>query len=299
MANQTLSAAAAGTLTVGRDLRVNRLGFGAMRVTGDGIWGPPKDKASALAVLRRAVELDVDLIDTADSYGPDVSEELIAEALYPYPQGLVIATKGGHERTGPNVWVPNGRPEHLRRALEGSLRKLKLDRIDVYQLHRIDPNVPFRESVGALADMQREGMIRHVGLSNVNATDIGQAREIVPISSVQNRFNNASGGDSQRNGVTDDETLAVVDYCTREGIAFFPWGPLAAGELSSERLNRVAKAKGATSNQIALAWLLHRSPVIVPIPGTSSVAHLEENVAAGAIELTAAEFESLSVAGSS
>ena len=299
MANQTLSAAAAGTFTLGGDLSVNRLGFGAMRITGDGIWGPPKDKAAALAVLRRAIELDVNLIDTADSYGPDVSEELIAEALYPYPAGLVIATKGGNERTGPNVWVPNGRPEHLRSVLEGSLRKLKLDCIDLYQLHRVDPKVPFRESVGALADMQREGKIRHVGLSNFNATNLASAREIVPIASVQNRFNNASGGDNERNGVKDDETLAVVDYCTREDIAFFPWGPLAAGELSSERLDRVAKAKGATSNQIALAWLLRRSPVIIPIPGTSSVKHLEENVAAGAIELTEAEFDSLSVGGAS
>ena len=299
MANQTLSAATAGTFTLGGDLRVNRLGFGAMRITGDGIWGPPKDKETALAVLRRAVELDVNLIDTADSYGPDVSEELIAEALYPYASGLVIATKGGNERTGPNVWVPNGRPEHLRSALEGSLRKLKLDCIDLYQLHRVDPKVPFRESVGALADLQREGKIRHVGVSNFNATNLAQAREIVPIVSVQNRFNNASGGDNERNGVKDDETLEVVDYCTREGIAFFPWGPLAAGELSSERLDRAAKVKGVTSNQIALAWLLRRSPVIIPIPGTSSVEHLEENVAAGAIELTPSEFESLSVGGTS
>jgi pyridoxine 4-dehydrogenase len=299
MAHQTLSAAAAGTFTLGGDLRVNRLGFGAMRITGDGIWGPPNDNAGALAVLRRAVELDVNLIDTADSYGPNVSEELIAEALYPYTNDLVIATKGGHERTGPNVWVPNGRPEHLRKALEGSLRILKLDCIDLYQLHRVDPKVPFRESVGALADLQREGKIRHVGLSNFNVEKIEQAREIVQIVSVQNRFNNASGGGNERNGVKDDETIAVVDYCTREGIAFFPWGPLAAGELSSERLDGVAKTKGAKPNQVALAWLLHRSPVIIPIPGTSSVAHLEENVAAGAIELTKAEFETLSVGGAS
>ena len=297
MAQQTLSATAAGTFTIGGDLPVNRLGFGAMRITGDGIWGPPNDKAAALAVLRRAVELDVNLIDTADSYGPNVSEELIAEALYPYTDGLVIATKGGHERTGPNVWVPNGRPEHLRKALEGSLRILKLDCIDLYQLHRVDPKVPFLESVGALADLQRAGKIRHVGLSNFNVDKIEQARGIVPIVSVQNRFNNASGGDNERNGVKDDETIAVVDYCTREGIAFFPWGPLAAGELSSERLDGVAKAKGAKANQIALAWLLRRSPAIIPIPGTSSVAHLEENVAAGAIELTSAEFDMLSVGG--
>ncbi len=278
-------------------MRVNRLGFGAMRITGQGIWGPPSDRATALAVLRKAVELDIDLIDTADSYGPDVSEQLICEALHPYPAGLIIATKGGQERSGPDVWIPNGRPEHLRAALEGSLRRLKVDRIDLYQLHRVDPKVPFEESVGAIADLQREGKIRHVGLSNFNVANIEQARKIVPIVSVQNRFNNATGGDEVFNAVTDDETLEVVDYCTREGIGFFPWGPLAAGKLSSERIDRVAKAKGAAPNQIALAWLLHRSPVIVPIPGTSSLAHLEENIAAGAIHLTADEFESLSVGG--
>ncbi len=278
-------------------MRVNRLGFGAMRITGQGIWGPPSDRATALAVLRKAVELDIDLIDTADSYGPDVSEQLICEALHPYPAGLIIATKGGQERSGPDVWIPNGRPEHLRAALEGSLRRLKVDRIDLYQLHRVDPKVPFEESVGAIANLQREGKIRHVGLSNFNVANIEQARKIVPIVSVQNRFNNATGGDEVFNAVTDDETLEVVDYCTREGIGFFPWGPLAAGKLSSERIDRVAKAKGAAPNQIALAWLLHRSPVIVPIPGTSSLAHLEENIAAGAIHLTADEFESLSVGG--
>lgn len=297
MSNPTLSAASAGTVTLSGDMRVNRLGFGAMRITGQGIWGPPSDRATALAVLRKAVELDIDLIDTADSYGPDVSEQLICEALHPYPAGLIIATKGGQERSGPDVWIPNGRPEHLRAALEGSLRRLKVDRIDLYQLHRVDPKVPFEESVGAIADLQREGKIRHVGLSNFNVANIEQARKIVPIVSVQNRFNNATGGDEVFNAVTDDETLEVVDYCTREGIGFFPWGPLAAGKLSSERIDRVAKAKGAAPNQIALAWLLHRSPVIVPIPGTSSLAHLEENIAAGAIHLTADEFESLSVGG--
>ena len=297
MANPTLSAAAAGTFTIGGDMRVNRLGFGAMRITGKGIWGQPHDKASALAVLRRAIELDVNLIDTADSYGPDVSEELIAAALAPYPGGVIIATKGGNERTGPDVWVPNGRPDHLRTALEGSLRKLDVERIDLYQLHRVDPKVPFEESVGALADLQREGKIRHVGLSNFNVTNVERARKIVPIVSVQNRFNNATGGEHEYNGVKDWETLEVVDYCTREGLAFFPWGPLAAGKLSSEKIDRLAKAKGAEANQIALAWLLHRSPAIVPIPGTSSIAHLEENVAAGAIELTEDEFKSLAVAG--
>ena len=298
MAQQTLSASAAGTLTIGNDLHVNRLGFGAMRITGPGIWGPPKDKAAALAVLRRALELEIDFIDTADSYGPDVSEELIAEALSPYPKGLVIATKGGFDRSGPDEWIPNGRPEHLRQALEGSLKRLRLDCIDLYQFHRPDPNVPFEESVGTLADLQKEGKIRHVGLSNVNVGEIERAGKIVDVVSVQNRFNNASGGDEEFNHVTDDETLAVVDYCTRKTIAFFPWGPLAAGKLASERIDRVAKAHDAAPNAIALAWLLRRSPAIVPIPGTSSVAHLEENVSAAAIELTDDEFRALSVSNS-
>ncbi len=292
---QTLSAAAAGTFTIGGDLHVNRFGFGAMRITGQGIWGPPKDKTGALAVLERTVELDINLIDTADSYGPDVSEELIAEALYPYPAGVIVATKGGQERSGPDVWIPSARPEHLRQALEGSLRRLRLDRIDLYQLHRPDPKVPFEESVGALADLQKQGKIRHVGLSNVNVDEIEQARKLVAVVSVQNRFNNATGGATEFNHVKDDETLEVVDYCTKNGIAFFPWGPLAAGKLASERIDRVAKAHGAQPNQIALAWLLRRSPVIVPIPGTSSVAHLEENVAAANIELTDDDFKTLSV----
>ncbi|HTW86219.1 MAG TPA: aldo/keto reductase [Candidatus Sulfotelmatobacter sp.] len=298
MATQTLSAAAAGTITIGGDLPVHRIGFGAMRITGRGIWGPPADKDAALAVLRRAVELDVNLIDTADSYGPNVSEELIAEALHPYPAGLVIATKGGFERSGPNQWTPNGHPDHLRKALEGSLRRLKLDRIDIYQFHRPDPNVPFEESVGAIAELAKQGKIRHVGLSNVNVDELQRAQKIVPIVSVQNRFNNASGGDEEYNHVTDDETIAMVDHCTKHGLAFFPWGPLAAGRISSARIDAVAKAHGATPNQIALAWLLRRSPVIVPIPGTSSVAHLEENVAADQITLTDEEFAALSVAGS-
>ena len=293
-----MTATAAGTFTIGGDLRVNRLGFGAMRITGQGIWGPPKDKGAALAVLKRAVALDIDLIDTADSYGPDVSEELIAEALFPYPAGLVVATKGGHERSGPDVWIPNGRPEHLRAALEGSLKRLKLERIDLYQLHRPDPKVPFEESVGALADLQKEGKIRHVGLSNVNVGEIERGRKLVDVVSVQNRFNNATGGDAEYNHVKDDETLEVVEYCTKNSIAFFPWGPLAAGKLASDRIDAVAKARHAQPNQIALAWLLRRSPVIIPIPGTSSVEHLEENVAAGAIELTDDEFKTLSVSGS-
>jgi len=293
MAQQTQSAAASGTFAIGGDLRVNRLGFGAMRITGDGIWGPPVDHANALAVLRRAIELEVNLIDTADSYGPDVSEELIAEALHPYPADLVIATKGGHTRSGPNAWTPNGDPMHLRNALDGSLKRLRVDQIDLYQLHRPDPNVPFEESVLALAELQRTGKIRHIGLSNVSVAQIEKARRIVPIVSVQNRFNNATGGDAVFNGVIDDETLRVVDYCTAHGIAFFPWGPLAAGKLSAQRISDVAGAHGVTPNQIALAWLLQRSPVILPIPGTASLAHLEENVAAGAIRLTDAEFAAL------
>jgi pyridoxine 4-dehydrogenase len=286
----------AGTFTIGADLQVNRLGFGAMRITGPGIWGPPAEHANALAVLRRSVALDVNLIDTADSYGPDVSEELIAEALHPYPGGVVIATKGGHTRSGPDRWTPNGQPEHLRAALDGSLRRLKLERIDVYQLHRPDPKVPFEESVGVLAELQRAGKIRHVGLSNVSVAQIESARKLVPIVSVQNRFNNATRGGAVFNGVSDDETLAVVDYCTRENIAFFPWGPLAAGKLSSDRISALALRRNVAPHQIALAWLLRRSPVIIPIPGTASIAHLEQNVAAAAIELSDDEFASLDVA---
>jgi pyridoxine 4-dehydrogenase len=296
MAQKTYSASAAGTFTIGDDVRVNRLGFGAMRITGAGIWGPPKDQANALAVLRSAVALDVNLIDTADSYGPDVSEELIAQALHPYPDDLIIATKGGHTRSGPDQWTPAGSPAHLTSALEGSLKRLKLDRIDLYQLHRPDPKIPFEESVGALAELQRAGKIRHVGLSNVSVAQIESARAIVPIVSVQNRFNNATGGSAVFNGVTDDETLAVVDYCTRNNIAFFPWGPLAAGKLSSEHIAAVAQSRRLAPNQIALAWLLRRSPVIIPIPGTASIAHLEENVAAASIELNDPDFDSLSVA---
>ena len=297
MAQQTHSAADAGSFSIGGDLPVNRLGFGAMRITGPGIWGPPADRANALAVLRRAVELDINIIDTADSYGPNVSEELIAEALHPYRDGVIIATKGGNTRGGPDQWTPNGEPAHLHLALEGSLKRLRLDRIDLYQLHRPDPKVPFEESVIAIAEMQRAGKIRHVGLSNVSVAQIESARTIVTIVSVQNRFNNATGGDAVFNGVTDDETLRVVDYCAQHGIAFFPWGPLAAGKLSSERIAAVAQAHNAQPNQIALAWLLRRSPTIIPIPGTASIAHLEENVAAGAIQLSADEYQALSVGG--
>ena len=293
----TAPAVRSGSFRIGGDTPVHRLGFGAMRITGPGIWGPPSDRANALAVLRRAVELGVNLIDTADSYGPDVSEELIAEALFPYPAGLVVATKGGQTRSGPDRWTPVGEPAHLRAALDGSLERLRLERIDLYQLHRPDPKVPFERSVEAVAEMQRSGKVRHVGISNVSVAQIEIARKIVPIVSVQNRFNNATRGDTVFNGVTNDETLAVVDYCTAHGIAFFPWGPLAAGKLSSERISAVATARKATPNQIALAWLLRRSPVIIPIPGTASIAHLEENVAAASIRLSDDEYESLQVAG--
>jgi aryl-alcohol dehydrogenase-like predicted oxidoreductase len=268
-------ASAAGTITLGGELTINRMGFGAMRLTGPGIWGSPRDRAEAVRVLQRAVELGVNFIDTADSYGPHVSEEIIAEALHPYP-GVVIATKGGLERPGPDRWVENGRPEYLRRQLEGSLRRLKLDRIDLWQLHRIDPKVPADEQFGAMRDFQQEGLVRHLGLSEVSASEIDRAREIVPIVSVQNRYN-----------VADRKWDAEVDYCEREGIAFLPWFPLAAGALAEGgSLHRVAERHGATVYQAALAWLLAHSPAILVIPGTASVAHLDENVAAGEIRLT-------------
>lgn len=267
-------AAAAGTITLG-DLTVNRMGFGAMRLTGKGIWGPPRDRPEAIRVLRRAVELGVNFIDTADSYGPGVAEELIAEALHPYPDGLVIATKGGLERPGPDQWVPNGRPEYLRRQLEGSLRRLRLDRIDLWQLHRIDPKVPADEQFEAMRAFQREGLVRHLGLSEASTTDMDRARRIVPIVSVQNRYN-----------VTDRRWEAEVSYCEREGLAFIPWFPLSAGALDETGpLATVARRHGATVYQIALAWLLARSPAMLVIPGTSSVRHLEENVAAAEIHL--------------
>jgi pyridoxine 4-dehydrogenase len=276
-----LPAAAAGTITLGGDLTVNRMGFGAMRLTGPGIWGPPKDRAQAIRVLQRAVELGVNFFDTADSYGPHIAEELIAEALHPYP-GLVIATKGGLERPGPSQWVENGRPEFLRRQLEGSLRRLKLERIDLWQLHRIDPKVPAQEQFEAIREFQREGLIRHVGLSEVSVDDIERARRVVPIVSVQNRYN-----------VTDRKWDHEVDYCEREGMAFIPWFPLSAGTLDAGPLYRVAERHGATVFQIALAWLLARSPAMLVIPGTSSVDHLEENVAAAEIRLTVRDKEEL------
>ena len=275
MASQTLDAGAAGTVALG-DLVVNRMGFGAMRLVGAGVWGPPRDRDRAHAVLRRAVELNVNLIDTADSYGPHVDEELIAEALHPYPDGLVIATKAGWQRPGPDRWVPDGRPAHLRAAVEGSLRRLRVERIDVLQFHTPDPNVPFEESVGALAAMRQSGLIRHVGLSNVDAGQIERARRIVPIVSVQNRLA-ADGSD-------DAEERDVLAYCERERITYLPWAPLGgAGSRQAAAFEQVARAHGVTAHQVALAFLLRRSPVIAPIPGTSSVAHLEANVAAAAL----------------
>ena len=279
----TLTAATAGTVTIGGDLTVNRMGYGAMRITGEGVWGPPADRAGALAVLRRAVELGVNLIDTADSYGPNVSEELIAEALYPYRNGVVIATKGGWYRPGPGIWGHNATPAHLREALEGSLKRLRLERIDLYQLHIPDPAVAFEESVETLAALREEGKIRHIGLSNVTWEHVERARAIVPIVSVQNRYSVADHRESDH----------IVDHCERAGIVFFPWNPVIRSSASAGLLERVARAHSATNMQIALAWLLRRSRTMVPIPGTSSIPHLEENIAAGNIRLTDEEFEAL------
>lgn len=274
------NAAAAGSLTLGAELTVHRLGFGAMRITGPGIWGPPEDPAGAVEVLRRALELGVTFIDTADSYGPHVSEELIARALHPYPPGLVIATKGGLTRPGPDVWNRNGHPQHLREACEGSLRRLQLERIDLYQLHAPDPRVPYESSVGELVRLKEEGKIRLIGLSNVSVSEIKLAQTVAPIVSVQNRYN-----------VADRGSDAVLEYCQDQGIAFIPWAPLGSSRLaqgsgSGKALGRVAARHHATSAQLVIAWLLARSPVILPIPGTSSVAHLQENVAAAGMRLT-------------
>ena len=274
-----LSAPASRTVSLGGELTVNRLGFGAMRITGDGVWGQPKDPAAAIAVLRRAIDLGVNFIDTADSYGPNVSEELIAQALAPYPQDLVIATKGGWNRPGPNQWTHDASPVHLRKAVEGSLKRLRLDRIDVYQLHTPDPVVPLDASIETLANMQSEGKIRLIGLSNVTQEHVERARKIVPVVSVQNRYSFA-----------DREWDYVVDYCERNGIAFIPWFPLGAGTVAATVLDRIAKARKAKPIQVALAWLLKRSPVMLPIPGTSSIAHLEENVQAAALQLTDEEY---------
>ena len=285
-------AEASGTLTIGGDLKVYRLGFGAMRLTGEGIWGPPANKQEAIAVLHRALELGINLIDTADSYGPEVSELLIAEALYPYPKDLVIATKGGLLRPGPGQWLPDGRPEHLREALEGSLRRLRLERIDIYQFHRPDPRVPFEDSVGELAKMRAEGKIRHVGLSNITIEQLAQAQKIVPIVTVQNHYNLASR-ESERMSAQQSEEM--IDICERQGIGFIPWNPLAAGELARPGgpLDQIAKRHNAKPSQIALAWLLKRSSTMLPIPATSSVKHLEENVMGATIRLTQEEFEAI------
>ena len=272
----TTQAAAAGTIALG-DLTVNRMGYGAMRITGKGVWGPPADRAEAVRVLRRAVELGVNFIDTADSYGPNVSEEIIAEALHPYPEGLVIATKGGFERPGPDNWQMNGRPEYLRRQLEGSLERLRQERIDLWQLHRIDPKVPADEQLGALAEFTREGLVRHVGLSETGVKEIEAVRKTVPIVSVQNRYN-----------VLDREWEDVVTHCERHGIAFIPWYPLGGsgkGQAKLAQVEGVAQRLGVSSLQLALAWLLARSPAMLVIPGTSKTKHLDENVAAAAVHL--------------
>jgi pyridoxine 4-dehydrogenase len=275
------------TFTIGGDLEVRRLGFGAMRITGDGIWGPPDDPDEAKRLLRRVVELDVNLIDTADSYGPEVSENLIAEALHPYPEDLVIATKGGLRRTGPGEWPRDADPKRLKKCCEGSLRRLRLDRIDVYQLHAPDPKVPLEDSLGALGDLQEEGKIRHIGVSNVSEQELDRARAVVDVVTVQNRYN-----------LADRAAEGVLDACERAGIGFIPWFPLATGDLARPEgpLDELASAHEATPSQLALAWLLARSPNILPIPGTSSVEHFEENLAAERISLDDDEVERLAAA---
>jgi pyridoxine 4-dehydrogenase len=278
--------AQSGTFELG-DLTVHRLGFGAMRITGPGIWGEPADRAECVRVLRRAVELGVDLIDTADSYGPEVSEDIIHEALHPYPDGLVIATKAGLTRTGPNEWWPVGRPEYLRQECEMSLRRLGVDRIDLFQLHRIDAKVPAEEQFGLLADLVSEGKVRHVGLSEVSVDEIKAAQATVPLVSVQNLYN-----------LTNRQSEAVLDYCESQNLGFIPWAPIASGDLAKPggAVDQIAKATGATASQVALSWLLHRSPVILPIPGTSSVEHLEENCGGATVELTDEQVTTLSEA---
>jgi pyridoxine 4-dehydrogenase len=276
------AAGQAGSVTLGGDLRVNRMGYGAMRITGKGIWGPPEDKQAALATLRRAVELGVNLIDTADSYGPDVSEELIGEALAPYGNGEVITTKVGWTRHGPGVWQHNASPAHIAEAIEGSLKRLRVERIDVYQLHVPDPAVSFDASMEAIAKLKEQGKVRHVGLSNVALEYIKRAQKIVPIVSVQNRYS-----------FSDREWDFVVNYCEEQGIAFLPWGPMAQGRQANEAVEKIARDRGTTTAVISLAWLLRRSPVIAPIPGTSSVKHLEENVSAASFKLSDEEFAAL------
>ena len=283
----TLFAAASANdnsgFSIGGDLQVNRLGFGAMRLTGEGIWGWPPDRANAIKVLKRAVELGVNLIDTADAYGPETSELLIAEALYPYPKGLVIATKGGNTRPGPDQWVPDGHPEYLKQCVDKSLNRLKLDRIDLYQLHRVDPKVPMEDSLGALKEAQSAGKIRHIGLSEVSPEQVQRARKIVPIVTVQNRYN-----------MTDRKWDNTLAYCEKEQIGFMPWAPVGGSRgMSSAALEKVAKDHGISIYQLGLAWLLHRSPVMLPIPGTSSLAHLEENMAARKIQLSPEEWKTI------
>ena len=282
MNQKAVSASLAGDVSLGGEITVHRLGFGTMRLTGEGIWGPPKDRKAALAVLRRAVQLDVRFIDTADSYGPRTSEELIAEALFPYPDDLVIATKGGWKRPGPGQWTHDATPSHLRNAVEGSLKRLRVERIDVYQLHIPDPVVSFEASIDTLAQLRNDGKLRLVALSNVTQEHIERARKIVPIVSVQNRYSFA-----------DREWDYVVSYCERNGIAFIPWFPLGAGRVAGEVLNRIAQAHRASPMQVALAWLLRRSPIMLPIPGTSSIEHLEQNVAAASLRLAEEEYGEL------
>ena len=280
----TITAALAGTIDIGGDLPVNRFGFGAMRLTGPGIWGEPEDRDECKRVLRRALEVGINLIDTADSYGPEVSERLIAETLYPYPDELVIATKGGLTRPGPGRWVPDGRPEHLRAACEGSLKRLRVDEIDLYQFHRPDPKVPFEESIGALVELKAEGKIRHIGLSNVTSDEVERAQKLTPIVSVQNRYS-----------LIDRTSEPVLEVASLEEMAFIPWNPLEVGELTRAGgvLAEIARRNGATPGQVSLAWLLAHSPAMLPIPGTSKVSHLEENVAAVALDLAPADLAAL------
>ncbi len=282
VANNGVPAAAAGRISLDAGMTVNRMGFGAMRLTGPGIWGEPSDPEECRRVLRRALELGIDFIDTADSYGPEVSERLIAETLHPYPAGLVIGTKGGQLRPGPGQWVPDGRPKHLRMALEGSLRRLRVDQIDLYQLHRPDPRVPYEESLGVLVEAKREGKIRAIGVSNVNREELQTAVGMTTIASVQNRYN-----------MTDRDSDDVLQRCVELAIVFIPWAPIKFDEAGSNSVRRVAAERGITTRQLALAWIFARSPQTLPIPGTASVAHLEENVAAAAVHLTPDEVRQL------